>query len=103
MQDWLQHAWAHGASITTALGGAVIGVLLDFRRHTWATAMLAIVSGVFVAYLATDLIVSILSLPQNASNAIAALLGISGRNLLLWVLQVSRDPINLWDRIRGKK
>jgi len=28
-------------------------------------------------------------------------LGISGRNLIIWVTLVSKDPLALWDRIKG--
>lgn len=100
MQDWWHHIANSGAAMLTAGAGAVIGILLDFRRHTWATASLALVSGVFAAYVGTDAVVGLTGLP---SNAVAALLGISGRNLIAWLLSASRDPLAVWDRIRGKK
>lgn len=103
MQDWWHHITNAPASLFASFLGAAIGVALEFRRHTWATAVLALISGVFVAYFGTDPIVSILGLPANAGNAVAAVLGISGRNLISFWLSASKDPISLWDRIRGKK
>jgi hypothetical protein len=102
MQDWWQHIVNPPASFLASVFGAVIGVALEFRRHTLITGILAIVSGVGVAWFGTDAIVSILSLPPNASNAVAAVLGISGRNLISWWLSASKDPISIWDRLRGK-
>jgi hypothetical protein len=32
---------------------------------------------------------------------VAGVLGISGRNLIIWVSLVSKDPMALWDRIKG--
>jgi hypothetical protein len=32
---------------------------------------------------------------------VAGVLGISGRNLIVWVSLVSKDPRALWDRING--
>jgi len=103
MQDWLQQFINPPASFIAAVFGAVIGVALEFRRHTLVTAILAIISGVGVAWFGTDAIVTILNLPPVASNAVAAILGISGRNLISWWLSASKDPISVWDRIRGKK
>lgn len=100
MQDWIHHIANAPAAIGTAAVGAIIGIAIDFHRHTWATALLALVSGVFAAWVGTDAIVSLTGLP---SNAVAALLGISGRNLIAWLLSASRDPVAAWDKLRGKK
>ena len=101
--DWWHHLTNPPASFVASVFGAAIGVALEFRRHTWATGTLAIISGVGVAYFGTDAIVTILNLPPVASNAVAAVLGISGRNLISWWLSASKDPMSVWDRIRGKK
>lgn len=66
-----------------------------------STQLASIIMAV-LAVLATDAIVSDLSLPGDWSHAIAGVLGISGRNLVIWVSLVSKDPLALWDRLRGK-
>jgi len=94
-----------GVKVTTLVASgimAVLAVLLDIRRHNLVTGILAVVSGMAVAVLATDPIVANLNLPGDWSHAIAGVLGISGRNLIIWWALVSKDPMALWDRIRGK-
>ncbi len=93
---WMWLSSAKFASVFTSLGGAAIAVLLEFKRHTWATALLALVSGVFVAFVATEPVVEFFRLSDNAGNAVAGVLGISGRGLIIWVLAVSKDPLRAW-------
>ena len=81
---------------------AVLAVLLDVKRHSLLTGILAVAAGMTVAVLATEPIVSGLRLDATWSHAVAGVLGISGRNLIIWVSLVSKDPLALWDRIRGK-
>lgn len=82
---------------------AVLAVLLDIKRHSLITGLLAVAAGMAVAVLATDPIVRGLNWPQDWSHAVAGILGISGRNIIIWVSIVSKDPLALWDRVRGKK
>ena len=94
-----------GVKVTTLVASgimAVLAVLLDIKRHSLVTGILAVLSGMAVAVLATDPIVANLSLPGDWSHAIAGILGISGRNLVIWVGLMSKDPMAIWDRIRGK-
>ena len=79
----------------------IIAVLLDIKRHSVLTGILAVAAGMGVAVLATDPIVSGLHLEGTWSHAVAGVLGISGRNLIVWVTLVSKDPLALWDRIKG--
>ncbi len=81
---------------------AVLAVLLDVKRHSLLTGILAVAAGMTVAVLATEPIVSGLRLDATWSHAVAGVLGISGRNLIIWVSLVSKDPLALWDRIWGK-
>lgn len=81
---------------------AIIAVLLDRKRYTWWTAILAVIAGALVAILATDPIVSILSLPENAAHGIAGVLGITGRNLVMWVNKASENPLKAWSEWRKK-
>lgn len=83
-------------TVAPALAGAAIAVLLEFKRHTWATAILALVSGAFLALVGTEPIVHFFNWPVSANNAVAGVLGISGRNLIVWLLQVSKDPLGAW-------
>ena len=103
MNDFIQHLAAiKPATVIPALMGAALAVLLEFKRHTWATASLAILSGALVAYVATEPLMEWMALPKSASNALAGVLGISGRNLIIWLLAVSKDPIAAWKNM-GKK
>jgi hypothetical protein len=93
-----------GIKVSTLLASAVMGiiaVLLDIKRHSLVTGILAVAAGMGVAVLATDPIVSGLHLEGTWSHAVAGVLGISGRNLIIWVTLVSKDPLALWDRIKG--
>lgn len=96
-------SWLVGGKISqllTASVGGAIAILLEFKRHTWATAGLALISGTFVAYVATTPIVEFWGWSTNAEHAVAGVLGISGRNLIVWILQVSKDPLQAWKRRR---
>ena len=81
---------------------AVLAVLLDIKRHNLVTGLLAVAAGMAVAVLATDAIIVGLKLSHEWSYAVSGMLGISGRNLIIWLSLVSKDPLALWDRIRGK-
>lgn len=94
-----------GIKVSTLIASALMGilaVLLDIKRHSLVTGVLAVLAGMTVAVLATDPIVSGLKLDPTWSHAVAGVLGISGRNLIIWVSLVSKDPLALWDRIKGK-
>lgn len=94
-----------GIKVSTILASAVmavLAVLLDIQRHSLITGILAVAAGMSVAVLATDAIVEGLGLPQTGSYAVAGVLGISGRNIIIWVALASKDPLALWDRFRGK-
>jgi len=103
MHDAIQALLASkAATIIASFVMALLAVLLDIRRHNLLTGLLAVLSGMTVAVLATDPIVANLNLPGDWSHAIAGALGISGRNIIVWCGLVSRDPLAFWDRIRGK-
>lgn len=94
-----------GVKLSTLAAAGIMGVLavlLDIKRHSWITGILAVITGMAVAGLATDAIVAGLNLPHDAAYAVAGVLGISGRNIVIWISLVSKDPLALWDRIRGK-
>lgn len=101
MNDWWQQLEAlKPANVLPALLGAGLAVLIELKRHTWATALVALFSGGLVAFLATEPIIEWLKLSQNSGHAVAGVLGISGRNLIVWILSVSSDPLSIW---KGKK
>ena len=103
MSDPLSFLGIKLSTLIAAAVMAVLAVLLDIKRHNWVTGILAVVVGMAVAGLSTDAIVLGLSLPAEASYAIAGVLGISGRNIVIWISLVSKDPLALWDRVRGKE
>lgn len=81
---------------------AVVAVLLDRKRYTWFTAILAVIAGALVAILATDPIVSVLGLSDGASHGVAGILGITGRNLIVWLNKASENPLKAWNEWRKK-
>src|SRR5690554_772009 len=94
-----------GIKVSTILASAimaVLAVLLDIKRHSLVTGVLAVAAGMAVAVLATDAIVGGLGWPPAWSHAVAGVLGISGRNIIIWVALVSKDPMALWERFRGR-
>jgi len=90
------------STLLFAIIAGLISVLLDWKRHTAITAVLAIVAGALMAVVGTEPIVSTFHLSGEWGNAVAAVLGISGRNLVVWISKASKDPLELWDRWRGK-
>jgi len=81
---------------------AVLSVLLDIKGHSLTTALLAIASGIIVAIVCTEPIAAWIGI-KGADHAIAGVLGIAGRNLIIWVAITSKDPWALVDRLRGIK
>jgi len=81
---------------------AALSVLLDIKRHSFWTAILAIVSGALVALICTEPVVAFLN-ARGGEHAIAGTLGVAGRNLVVWVQVTSRDPLALINALRGKK
>jgi len=95
-----------GVKVSTLFASAVmaiLAVLLDIKRHSLLTGILAVIAGMAVAAVATEPIVKGLGWPPEASHAVAGILGISGRNLIVWVALVSKDPIKTWRAWRGQK
>lgn len=90
------------STLLFAIIAGLISVLIDWRKHTALTAILAVIAGALMAVVATDPIVALFKLSGEWSNAIAAVLGISGRNLVVFISKASKDPLELWDRWRGK-
>lgn len=91
------------STIIAAVVMAALGFLLDSRRHSFGTAMLAIAAGTAVAVLMTDPITDYLHLTQGWQNAVAGILGISGRNFIMVVNRLSKDPGTLVRMWRGQK
>lgn len=90
------------STLIAATVAAVLFVLLEIRQHSLFTAVLAILSGVTVAMLATTPILEFWNLPTSAEHAIAGILGITGRNLIIWIGRAAKDPAKFWQTLRGK-
>lgn len=85
---------------------ALIGFLLDSRKHSVMTAALAIVAGAAVAVLLTDPVSDYFHLADGWRNALAGILGIGGRNLIMVVNRIAKDPaqiIRIWRGEDGGK
>jgi hypothetical protein len=93
---------AKAGTIVTAAMFAGMGFLLDSRRHSVWTAVLALAAGTTMAVVFTDPIVDYLGHP-NWANGIAAMLGVGGRNLIMFINRVSQDPTELVRFWRGDK
>lgn len=91
-----------GTIIVAALMAA-LGFMLDSRRHSLMTAFLAILAGTSIAVLFTDPLIDYLHLSGTWGNAIAGVLGISGRNLIITVSRLARDPGLLMRIWRGER
>lgn len=94
---------AKASTIIAAAIMASLGFLLDSRKHSLGTAALAIVAGTAIAVLMTDPLVDYLHVSPTWGNAVAGVLGISGRNIVMLVNRLSRDPGALMRLWRGEK
>jgi hypothetical protein len=105
MSDWMQHAITSLklATIWPSILGAALAIALEFRRHTWATALIALFSGAFVAFIATEPVVEFLRLEGSSGHAVAGVLGITGRNIIVAALSMSKDPVETWKSFWTKK
>lgn len=86
------------ATLVSSGIAAVISVALDWKSHDLFTAIGSIIAGVFVATVATELTLSLVGVVENPGSwgyAVAAGYGITGRNLILWLKQASKNPPKL--------
>jgi len=91
-----------GTIIVAALMAA-LGFMLDSRRHSLMTAFLAILAGTSIAVLFTDPLIDYLHLSATWGNAIAGVLGISGRNLVVVINKISQNPGEIMRIWRGER
>lgn len=105
MTEWFEQAIStlKLATIWPSIIGAALAVAIEFRRHTWATAIIALFSGAFFAFIATEPVVQYLGLEGSGSHAVAGVLGITGRNCLIFALTISKDPLDAWKSFWTKK
>lgn len=92
------------ATLVSSGIAAVISVALDWKSHDLLTAIGSIVAGVFVATVATELTLDLFGASENPGSwgyAVAAGYGITGRNLILWLKQASKNPPKLISEIFG--
>ena len=80
------------ATIIASFIGAAVSVLVEFRSHDFLTALGAIMAGVFIAVIASDMTVEFFELSDSWRNGVAGIYGITGRNLVMWVRRISQDP-----------
>lgn len=103
----LDHLWtmlaAKSSTIVAASVGAVISILLNLRDHSFLTATISLIAGVFVAYVATEPVIVLFGLNDTAGNAVAGALGVAGRNLIIWLRESSKDPVSIVLRLLGRK
>lgn len=87
--------------IGAATIAALLSVLLEVRQHSLFTATVAIISGVLVAALATTPVLEFWNLPSSWEHAIAAVLGITGRNVIVWIGRAAKDPVKFWQILKS--
>lgn len=80
------------ATLFAAAVGALLSVGIDIKSHTYLTACGAVFSGVFIAYVATVPTIEFLGLSENWESVVPAIYGIVGRNLIVWISRVSKNP-----------
>ncbi len=103
--------WLDGLALLTAKAAligasavmAIAGVLLDLRKHTLASAILAVIIGTLVGVIAASSIIPMMNWPQESGYGISAVFGISGNNLAKSLLRASANPLSSWNKWRGKK
>lgn len=81
---------------------ATVAVLIDLRKHTLASALLAIIAGTALGIIGASSIVALMGWPEQVGYGVASIFSISGNNLVKWLLRISKDPTELWDKWRGK-
>lgn len=89
-------------TILASLTMAVFSVLVDAKRHSPASAFLAIIVGTVTGVIAASAIVSIMGWPEQAGYGVASVAAISSNNLIKWLLRVSNDPLSALNKWRGK-
>jgi hypothetical protein len=91
------------STIVAAAIMAGLGFMLDSRKHSWPMAALAITAGMAVAIILTDPISDYFHLADTWHNAVAGALGIGGRNMIITISKLSRDPGLLMRIWRGER
>ncbi|MBA5779126.1 hypothetical protein H2509_18515 [Stappia sp. F7233] len=107
MAEWLE---ALGRFTLTKwaviVGFAALGAVMQRDMGLWGRA-LTFAAGVMAAVVFADPVRSLLSLDQGWSEALAAILALTGRNWAAYAIRASRDPaaaageiLSVW---RGRK
>lgn len=92
------------ATLISSAAAAVLSVAVEWRKHDALTAVGSILAGIFVATVATEATIDFLDMADKSgtwSHTIAAVYGITGRNIIIWARNASSDPTSFIRQILG--
>ncbi len=101
--DGLAVLTAKAATIAASFSMAVIAVAIDARRHSWGSAVLAVICGTIMGVIAATSIVSLMGWPDQVGYGIASIFAIAGDRLVKAIMRYADNPLSAWNKWRGKK
>ncbi len=93
---------AKAGIIAAAAGMAIVSTLINAKKHTLPSAILAIVAGTIMGVIAASSIVALMGWPEQVGYGISAIFAISGEGLVKSLIRISNDPLASWKNWRGK-
>ncbi len=101
--DGLALLTAKAAVIAASALMAIASVLVEMKKHTLLSALLAIFVGTVVGVIAASSVVAVMGWPEQAGYGVAGIFAISGQNLVRFFIKASADPVKTWKDWRGKQ
>lgn len=93
---------AKAGIIAAAVTMAVVSVLINSKKHTLPSALLAIIAGTILGVIAASSIVALMGWPEQVGYGISAIFAISGDGLVKSLIRMANDPLSTWKNWRGK-
>lgn len=93
---------AKAGIVAISAGMAIVAVLMNSKKHTLPSAILAIIAGTVLGVIAASSIVALMDWPEQVGYGISAVFAISGEGLVKTLIRISNDPLSAWSKWRGK-
>lgn len=107
MNDWFSAGvtlfMTKAGIILASVSMATFAVLSDAKRHTFWSAILAIVTGTTMGVIAAASIVALMGWPEQVGYGVASVFAIAGDRLIKSIMRAAENPLSAWNQWRNKE
>lgn len=87
---------------SAALAAAFIRVATS-ERHSISRSLIIVAIAIFSAWVGTPPVLAWLNLPSDYETVVAAVCALTGEGIMRWLINVSKDPLQLLAMWRGQR